>query len=131
MKMYGPYLRKDGRKHVVILHEDGTKQTKSWPRVLMEQHLGRELLPEETVDHIDNDFSNDAIENLQVLSRVENIQKEHKRNPRKIYEFNCPECGDFSTKYLNEVLHNRKLGKKGPYCSRKCAGRATYQNPWE
>lgn len=72
MKVYGPYLAKDNRKRVVILHDDGTRTTKSYPRVLLEAVLGRELLPDETVDHIDGDCTNDSLENLRILSRAEN-----------------------------------------------------------
>lgn len=130
MKVFGPYLRKDGRKHVVIQHDNGKKQTQSYPRFLMEEYLGRKLLPEETVDHIDNDKTNNAIENLQILSLTENIQKAQKRNPRKIFKFVCPQCGQPAEKYLNEVLGNRKKARAGPFCSRSCAGKATYVNPW-
>jgi len=73
-KVYGPYTREDGRKHVI--HYDGkTRRTQSYPRYLMEQHLGRELLPNETVDHINEDFTDDRIENLQLLSLVDNVNK--------------------------------------------------------
>jgi len=75
MKIYGPYLRKDGRKHIVIVHDDGLKQTQSYPRYLMEQHLGRRLLDNETVDHINEDFTDDRLENLQLLTRGENAAK--------------------------------------------------------
>ena len=129
MKIYGPYLRKDGRKHIVIVKDDGTKRTQSYPRYLMEQHLGRELLPEETVDHIDNDFTNDDISNLQLLTLVENVEKS--RKPKEIYTFVCPCCGKVASKDMCQVRHNLKRGKAGPFCSRKCAGKFTYVNPWE
>lgn len=124
MKIYGPYLRKDQRKHIIILHPDGRKQTKSYPRFLMEQHLGRELLAEETVDHINNIKTDDRIENLQILSLADNARKNAALSPRKYYHFICPNCGKESTKYLNEVLSNWKKGKIGPYCSRHCAGKS-------
>ena len=130
MKVYGPYFREDGRQHVVLVDKDGNKRTKSYPRYLLEIHLGRELLITETVDHINNDFTDNRIENLQILSRQENILKQHKINPRKIYYFICPNCGTEATKYLNDVVSNRKHGKVGPFCSRKCAGQFTYKNPW-
>lgn len=132
MKIYGPYKRKDGRKHVVIVYEDGSKTTKSYPRLLMENHLGRELLPEETVDHINHDFTDDRIENLQLLSFEENAKKEMARpeRQRKLYTFICPCCGKTAEKYLNQVSGNWKKKREGPYCSRKCAGKATYKNPW-
>jgi hypothetical protein len=52
----------------------------------MANHLGRDILPEETVDHIDGDFTNDDIDNLQLLSREENASKEG-----EIIAFVCPQ----------------------------------------
>ena len=43
----------------------------------MENHLGRLLEDWETVDHIDNDETNDEISNLQILSLQDNILKQH------------------------------------------------------
>jgi hypothetical protein len=131
MKIYGPYTRKDGRKHVVIIYDDGRRQTKSYPRLLMEQHLGRELTKDETVDHINNDFTDDRIENLQLLSLVDNVSKAAKLRTRKTYKFMCPCCGIEAEKFFDQVKHNWNKDKSGPYCSRKCAGKATYVNPWE
>lgn len=122
MKIYGPYLRPDGRKHIVIIHADKTRQTKSYPRYLLEQHIGRELTDDETCDHKDDDFTNDDIDNLQILSRADNINKA--KQSRAFFEFNCPMCGNLAFKPLNQVKHNHQLGKRGPYCSRSCAGKA-------
>lgn len=129
MKINGPYIRKDSRSHICIVHDDGRKQTKSYPRYLMEQHLNRELLPSETIDHIDNDKTNNNISNLQILTLSENTKKHHKLNPRKLYTFICPYCNKQSTKWDNNVKGNIKKGKSGHYCSRSCAGKATYKNP--
>lgn len=123
-KVYGPYLRKDGRMHVVIVNDSG-KKTKSYPRFILEKHLGRELKNNETVDHINGDFTNNDITNLQILSRENNAIKKYSDFPelkRKTITFTCTICGAVATKFLNNVEHNRKKGKAGPFCSRKCAG---------
>ena len=78
IKVYGPYTRKDGRQHVILVHEDLSRQTMSYPKYLMEQQLGRPLLASKTVDHINNDFTDNRIENLQILTRAENAAKELK-----------------------------------------------------
>lgn len=129
MKVYGPYTRKDNRKHVCIVYSNGLRKTKSYARYLLEQQLGRELTEDETADHINNDPSDDRIENLQVLSFVDNITKAVNCLPdRQTYNFTCPQCGKEATKYLNYVLNNTRSGKRGPFCSRKCAGIFSVRN---
>lgn len=120
MQVYGPYPRKDGRKHVVIVHADGRHQTISYPKWLMEQHLRRKLEPWETVDHINDDFTDDRLSNLQVLSRGDNVRKSAPK--KELYHFKCPQCGCKAVKEMRHVLANWKRGSKGPYCSRQCAG---------
>lgn len=124
MKIYGPYTRKDLRQHVIIVHSDGRKQTKSYPKYLLEQHIGRELLEHETVDHIDNDKTNNDITNLQILTRKANAEKSTVLRPRQVYKFACPVCGKQAEKFFNFVKSNWRKGKAGPYCSRQCAGKA-------
>ena len=44
----------------------------------MEQHLGRKLLSSEIVHHKDEDSTNDAIDNLEILTRAEHASLHHK-----------------------------------------------------
>ena len=121
MKVYGPYRRKDGRQHVI--HYDGvTRRTQSYPRYLMEQFLGRKLENWEQVDHINDDPTDDRLENFQLLTQIQNIKKSAK--PAEVYQFICPMCGKWSEKLARHVRWNRKLGRRGPYCSKSCAGKA-------
>lgn len=121
MKVYGPYRRKDGRQHVI--HYDGvTRRTQSYPRYMMEQFLGRKLEVWEQVDHINEDPTDNRIENFQLLTRADNNRKSS--TPAEIYQFICPICKLWSSKPATVVRSNRKQGKKGPYCSKRCAGMA-------
>lgn len=124
-KVHGPYTRKqDRRKIVVIQYEDGTKTTKSYARYLMEKHLQRSLNEDEDVDHINNDKTDDRIENLRILCRKENVKKAilFHDNQTRIYHFVCPICLKQSIKPLREVKGNWKKRKNGPFCSRECGG---------
>jgi HNH endonuclease len=82
---YGPYTRKDGRKHLILRVKGagkgglGTNITYSYPKLLLEMKMGRKLIKGETCDHKDDNFTNDSIDNLQVLTRGDNIRKEHLR----------------------------------------------------
>lgn len=123
MKVYGPYTRKDGRKHVILI-DNKKRRTVSYPRYLMEQKLGRTLTDDETVDHIDGDFTNDDPSNLRVISRKINALIGAKR--LKSQTFACPMCGTKFTKSgraLSDAITNAKRGKAGPFCSRRCQGR--------
>lgn len=75
MKEY-VYTNKDGRQRLVIVTDEGVHTSKSYPRVLMERKLGRELLPEEDVHHIDGNKSNNDLSNLEVRLHGEH-QREH------------------------------------------------------
>jgi YHS domain-containing protein len=87
----------------------------------MEQHLGRRLEDWEQIDHIDNDFTNNNLDNLQILSVADNNRKSAK--PAEEVTFTCPVCGTIITKSASKAKHNRKQGKAGPFCSRSCAGK--------
>lgn len=120
MKIYGPYTRKDGRKHIVIV-SNGKKQTKSYPRYLLEQRLGRELLDTETVDHIDGDFTNDALSNLQILSRADNARKSVVYAESIILI--CKTCQQRFTRRKVVEAERIKRNNDGPFCSKTCVGK--------
>lgn len=80
------------------------------------------------VDHIDGDFRNDDVDNLQVLSTVENCKKYYVDAEKHRLEENfiCPVCNTrfiLSVKRLFDATQNRKKGKAGPFCGKSCAGK--------
>lgn len=120
-KVLGPYLRKDGRKHVLVYLLDGTKMTISYPKYLMELHLNRELDPDlETIDHIDRDFNNNELSNLQILTRQANASKSAKRLVET--EAECLWCSSVFILSKSQSK-NRNNGKSGPFCSKACCGK--------
>ena len=127
-KIYGPYLRKDGRKHVIAVHNlTKKKKTISFPKYLVECHIKRYLKKDETIDHIDGDFNNNCLENLKVLNRSEHAKQDVLR--LKPQYFICEVCKkEFKLKgtKLHDAYHARKSNKKGPFCSKKCAGFASH-----
>lgn len=107
---------------MTVYYDDGSKGTTLYSRYLMQTHLGRRLERHETVDHVNEDKSDDRVENFQLLTIGENIAKSTQlRRPTRWYEFECPICKAVVRKPLRQVEHNRKQCKTGPYCSRKCA----------
>ena len=77
------------KRRMVCLYDarSGIRRTTAYARYLLSVKLGRFLLPTEQVDHIDNDKTNDSLDNLQILSPKENKEKEYARarlaNPRQ------------------------------------------------
>lgn len=123
MKIHGPYTRPDDRKHV-ILYENGYRRTISYPKFLLEQHLNRKLEDDEVVHHINEDYTDDRIENLEVKLRREHSRLHAATRPKaEVITFNCPECGKEATKSMRVVKDNRKRGKAGPFCGKSCAGK--------
>lgn len=123
-KIYGPYKRKDGRKHVIVVFPNKQKITVSYPKFLIENKFKRYLKPNETVDHIDGNFENNNYNNLRILDRSKHTSEDVKRY--KIKKFICPECKkqfSLSGHKLSDAIHNRRKGKSGPFCSRNCAGK--------
>lgn len=132
-KVTGPYLRNDGRKHIVLNNSklstgDPNKlRTLSYPKAIIEVKENRLLLDNETVDHKDEDFTNDNIDNLQVLTRFANTIKSFTLNPNRGEEFSkhiCPECNTEFLALARQVRGNNIVKEnEGPFCGRSCAGK--------
>jgi hypothetical protein len=121
-KVYGPYTRQDGRQIVIIKNDDGSYRTTPYARHLLEQHLDRQLHPdEETVDHIDSNKDNNNIENLRIVPRKEHSGDDTRRV--KLVSFDCSMCGKNFERSPRLVRDKSKKGRGGPFCSRQCAGR--------
>jgi hypothetical protein len=110
-KIYGPYNQTyEAREIIVLYYSDKVKRTLSYPKYLMERKLGRLLEQNETVDHIDEASINNNIENLQILSREDNIRK----SQSKYGNIDCLVCNkSFKQKY-----------SYSKYCSNKCRYKA-------
>jgi hypothetical protein len=105
----------------MVIVGDGKKTTISYPKWLMEQHLGRKLLPNETVDHINRDKTDDRIENFRIITRSKHTSED---NPRvKPVEIMCVWCGIKAFKSARDLRGNSKQGKAGPFCSKSCSGK--------
>lgn len=119
----GPYSKDNGRQFVII-HDAIFTKTLTYPRYLWMMHH-QQLIPDGyEVDHIDNDFTNNTISNLQLLTTTDNNLKRDKvlGYNSSGYTFNCPVCGTQRT--IPQWIYNQNQVKKGcpgPYCSKSCS----------
>lgn len=105
-------VNKEPRRTVILFNSDDDRSSVSYARYLMSVNLGRYLTRQEQVDHVDNDKTNDIIENLQILTPAENNRKSSKG--LTYYEFVCPICR------VGFKLTSQRSHKNSPTCSRKC-----------
>ena len=128
-KRYGPYRNKLGYEFFTDRYADGTKKSVWVHREVAAQMLGRPLRRDEHVHHRDHDPSNNDPMNLEVLPRREHLAQ-HGRRKGTFITVICPMCGREATMPARYVRHNRKLGKKGPFCGRSCAGKWSHIKTW-
>ncbi len=122
MQLFGPYKRRDGRQIVIVVNNRGRRRTVSYPKWLMEQHLGRKLDPDkETVDHIDSNFDNNNLDNLRIMPRKEHSAEDTRRV--KNLKLECAWCNAPFERSPRLVRDKSKKQKAGPFCSRSCAGK--------
>lgn len=124
-KVFGPYQKGDGtgRKIVIIREDDGSTRTVSYPKWIMEQHLGLDAQDKDqfTVDHKDYNIDNNNIDNLQIIPRKEHSTLDTRRV--KLVKFKCNTCDKEFERSPRLVRDKSKKGNTGIFCGRQCAGK--------
>ena len=115
-KFLGPYTNNYGRQFVVIKVEKGYK-TISYPRYLMEQKLGRPLDPKEDVHHIDGNYLNNDLDNLEIKMHGEH-QREHGKSQQVVIVKKCYNCGKIFILSANQRTSRHTTERY--FCSRRC-----------
>ena len=113
----------ENRRTVILYNSKSERSSTAYARYLMSVKLGRYLLESEQVDHIDEDKTNDDLDNLQLLSMHENVVKQNKSRGRSMVRYMCPVCNaEFSRRRKNSHFNNKQ--RTTMTCSRSCGNRS-------
>jgi hypothetical protein len=124
----GPYNKPDGRKIMTLVASDGSRTTIQYARYLMSNVLDRPITNIEVVHHLDGDWTNDDLSNLEVIALSEH-SKLHNTNGAEY--FYCPCCMtpfELSGKRLSAAKYRLKKNKSQVFCSKHCAGIKSKEN---
>lgn len=120
---YYIHTGKDGRVRIIWRTVNGSTTSKSYPKFLMEQKLGKELLPTEDVHHVDENPLNNDISNFTIIKHGEH-QKHHTLYNYHDQYVECEICGKtflWTVKQQMNYYHDIKSNRiRYRTCSRSC-----------
>lgn len=96
----------------------------SYARYLVCVHLGYILSSDLEVDHVDDDKTNDVLSNLQILTKQENILKQHYKyimTEQVCYGFCCAHCETYFILTERDVKMRLARNVEHAFCSRSCS----------
>lgn len=122
--VHGPYKRKDGRQHAIIINKDKnnketSRRTVSYPKLIAEILLDGDVWSNETIDHFDRNFDNNDHSNLYIRKLSDHASLDALRV--KVENAKCSYCNNIFTPSVTQ--RNTTKEKAGPFCSRQCSGK--------
>lgn len=109
-------INPEGRRTVILYNSPTDRSSTQYARYLLAVNEGRYLTESEEADHIDNDFTNDDLSNLQILDVDDHRDKTHKNGIQARYDsFICAGCNTEFTRRHSKVKTYTK------YCSSVCS----------
>lgn len=117
-------INPENRQNVILYNNNEDRTTISYARYRMGVILGYEVPDHLEVDHVDDDKTNDADWNFQLLTSEQNREKERLRYLREeqiSHSFICPSCSITFT-VIDKVVKNRRKYNENHnfFCSQRC-----------
>lgn len=118
---------KENRNMVCLVNGAKDRTTIALARYRMAVKLGRMLRDDEQVDHIDNDKTNDDINNLQILSKEDNMAKYQETQQHNVHGTTsmyrsgcrCALCKEHNSAYQKRYRETHPEFMKGVLARRK------------
>lgn len=111
----------ENRKTLILYNSHVDRSSTQYARYLLAVKLGRYLTKDETVDHHDEDKTNDDISNLKLLSNIDNIRKSSCKPP---FELICPVCSVHFERTHTQLRGRLDRARNNDICcSRQCGGK--------
>lgn len=120
---YKVFHKKMNRWQLCYVNKTDKKErrTITYAKYLMCIKMGRILTRQEEVDHIDNDKTNDDINNLQIITQAENTYKHHKTLTIKMVRMFCYCCNTTFEREHRRTFLCKKSQMYPTACSASCA----------
>lgn len=120
--IYGPYKRADGRMHIVVYNSNTrNKKTISYPKYILMQN-GYDISEDCHVHHIDGDYSNNSIDNLQIVENKDHMSYHKKYEIGQTVTLTCSFCGNDFEIDISKLRYRFRKNRKNVFCSRNCSG---------
>jgi hypothetical protein len=116
-------INKENRRMVLLSRADKSQTTTSYARYLYSVKLGH-LVPDDLhVDHINDDCTDDRIENFQLLTPEQNRLKQEQKYREYIqikHNMICNNCNKPFVLTDRQLKMKQKAGIKNFYCDKEC-----------
>ena len=114
------------RKYIPPPKKQIKKRRQPISRWIMEEHLGRRLLSDEHVHHIDKNTQNNKLSNLKLMSQSEHIRLHQKG--KKVSSETCKRISENRPNYDGEKNPNWRGGTSLPKNCKVCGVKTNYRS---
>lgn len=123
------YQRPDlgNRKYIELYGQNNKNFGTAYARYLMTVNLGHKIHPDFEVDHINNDCTDDRIDNFQVITPQQNQKKRNAFVGEYRAVLLCPVCQKKFTLAMHNT-HFNNIGRLVSFCSQRCSGKFNGSN---